>query len=577
MSLPASRLITAVLAMTAACAAWAQTIYLDGHKAVHDNLNNIWLCSVPQEVFGQDWTPVVTTDGSLTDVVINGTAVQDSSTVLLEQIAGGRLYTFSAMMGGQPVNGNITFTWLPVLELNGEFGNEYAPGTVSLNAPDGSGKDDMLAKLKWRGGITNTGERHKRNYHIKFVDSIGEKKNRRLLDMRKDNHWKLDAGQIDPLRIRNRVCSDLWLDMARDPWFKALDSTAVNGSHGRVTEVILNGKYHGIYGLIEPVDRKQLGLVKHDTVANVFHGQQWVSKQWARTYVLPSYNNNSETWNKNEVSYPDFEDVHPTDWSTLYNAFNFARRADSVDDWQLLADSLDYYFDTPVLEDYFILLVTLQALDNETKNIYYSLYDKATGDRRLTVTAWDLDVSLGAKTLTGLTDAMVSPERDLGWITNLCLIDMFNHSAPHRQHIIDRYWELRDTWLNTDNLVARFQTAVDELENCGAAAREEARWSRDSDIGGKTLDISAEMQKVEQWIRRRMVYLDENVFKRPAALLGDVDDDGSVDIADVVALIDYVLSGVPVNEANSDVDGDGTITIADIVALIDIILTAPRP
>ena len=564
----------AVIAVTTACVAWAQAIYLDGHKAVHDNLNNIWLCSVPQEVFGHEWAPVVTFDDDLTDVILVGTAVQNGDSVMLEPIAGGKLYPLSVRTGdGQVLSGNITFTWLPVLELNGEFSNEYAPGTVSLNAPDGSGKDDMLAKLKWRGGITNSGDKHKRNYHIKFVDSIGEKKNRRLLDMRKDNHWKLDAGQIDPLRIRNRVCSDLWLDMARDPWFKAIDSTAVNGSHGRVTEVILNGKYHGIYGLIEPVDRKQLGLVKHDTVANKFHGQQWVSKEWARTYVLPSYNNNSNTWNKNEVNYPDFEEVHPTDWSTLYNAFNFVRRSDAVDNWQALNDSLDYYFDTPVLEDYFILLVTLQAIDNETKNIYYSLYDKASGDKRLTVTAWDLDVSLGAKTLSGLTDAMVSPERDLGWITNLCLGDMFNHSETHRKHIIDRYWQLRQTWLNTENLVARFQTAVDELENCGAAAREEARWSKDSDIGGKTLDISAEMEKVAQWIRRRMVYLDENIFVRPATLSGDANDDGSVDIADVVALIDYCLSHEPVNEANSDVDNDGSINIGDIVCLIDIILS----
>ncbi len=572
MSFSASRFIMAALAMTTACVAWAQAFFLDGHKAVHDNLNNIWLCSVPQEVFGHEWMPVVTIDSTMTDVIINGTQVVNGDQMLLNQIAGGRLFPFMAKVDERIIAGNITFTWLPVLELEGEFGNEYAPGTVSLNAPDGSGKSDMMAKLKWRGGVTNTGDKHKRNYHIKFVDSIGEKKNRRLLDMRKDNHWKLDAGQIDPLRIRNRVCSDLWLDMSRDPWFKALDSTAVNGSHGRVTEVILNGKYHGIYGLIEPVDRKQLGLVKHDTVENVFHGQQWVSKLWAPTYYLPRYNNSSNMWNQNEVNYPEFEDVHPTDWSTLYNAFDFARRVDAADDWQTLSDSLDYYFDTPVLEDYFILLVTIQALDNETKNIYYSLYDKATGDKRLTVTPWDLDVSLGAKTLTGLTDAMVSPERELNWVTNLYLIDMFNHSAPHRQHIIDRYWQLRQTWLNTDNLVARFQAAVDELENSGAAAREEARWSHDSDINGQTLDISAEMNRVEQWIRRHMAYLDENVFVRAAGIPGDADGDGEVSIADITTILDYMLSGMPINERQADVDNDGSINIGDIVMLVDIIL-----
>ena len=562
----------AVIAMATACVSWGQAIFFDGHKAVHDSINNIWLCSVPQEVFGQEWQPVVTMDSTMTGITIDGMAVLSGDQISLDGITGGRLFPLRGNYGDQPISGDITFTWLPVLELNGEFGNEYALGTVSLNAPDGSGKSDMLAKLKWRGGVTNNGDKHKRNYHIKFVDSIGEKKNRRLLGMRKDNHWKLDAGQVDPLRIRNRVATDLWLDMARDPWYKEGDSTIINGSRGRVTEVILNGKYHGIYGLIEPVDRKQLGLVKHDTVNNVFHGQQWVSKLWARTYTYPYYNNNSNTWNENEVNYPEFEDVHPTDWSTFYNAFEFVRRNDAVDDWDTLADSLDYYFDIPVMEDYFILLVTLQALDNETKNIYYSLYDKASGDKRLTLTPWDLDVSLGAKTLKGLTDAMVKPERYIDWVLNLPLVDMFQVSAPHRRQIIDRYWELRQTWLDTDNLVARFQAAVDELENSGAAAREEARWSGDSDIDGKTLDISAEMTYVANWIQRRMVYLDENVFARPVVLPGDVNEDGSIDISDVVMLINHCLTGEPVNEGNSDYTGNGIIDIQDITELINYLL-----
>ena len=60
----------------------------------------------------------------------------------------------------------------------------------------------------------------------------------------------------------------------------------------------------------------------------------------------------------------------------------------------------------------------------------------------------------------------------------------------------------------------------------------------------------------------------------PAGLRGDVDMDGQVGIADVTALIDYILNsdatGIDVNAA--DCDSDGNIGIADVTALIDYIL-----
>lgn len=53
---------------------------------------------------------------------------------------------------------------------------------------------------------------------------------------------------------------------------------------------------------------------------------------------------------------------------------------------------------------------------------------------------------------------------------------------------------------------------------------------------------------------------------------GDVDGDGSVNISDVTALIDLLLSGAQEANAAADVDGDGTVNIADVTALIDILL-----
>ena len=57
-------------------------------------------------------------------------------------------------------------------------------------------------------------------------------------------------------------------------------------------------------------------------------------------------------------------------------------------------------------------------------------------------------------------------------------------------------------------------------------------------------------------------------------LRGDVDMDGNVGIADVSALVDYILgeNPIPFNNEAADVDANGSISIADITLLIDMIL-----
>jgi hypothetical protein len=56
-------------------------------------------------------------------------------------------------------------------------------------------------------------------------------------------------------------------------------------------------------------------------------------------------------------------------------------------------------------------------------------------------------------------------------------------------------------------------------------------------------------------------------------IMGDVDGDGTVAIADAVALIDYILNGeaTGLNLDLADMDGDGAIGIADVADLVDLI------
>lgn len=579
------RFLWVLLLMLTGIGSWAQSFSIGGHRTVFDSRYNMWLCTIPQEHFGNDWTTTINyVDTLVTEIMIEGNAIGGGGTVTFEGIGSGKEFEAAVYVGDDLITGKIAFTWLPIVELNGNFGNEYEYGSVRVQEPDSALAEPLLAKVKWRGISTNKPLSNKRNYRIKFVnDDDSTKENHRFFGLRNDNSWILDAGQVDFLRVRNRVSTDLWLDMARRPWYSDTLPNARNGSRGQMVEVLLNGKYMGIYNMCEPIDRKQMKLKRYDEENNEFHGQLWMAYTWTRnvtmsepTWLVPYLS----TWNGFETKYPDPDEVSQLNWDVLYNAVWFANRAD--DDIELRKDSLSYYFDVPILQDYYIFIATLQALDNESKNIFYACYD--TQDHpRLTIVPWDLDICLGQNYAPGVDmPDMVKPERHMDWVNHLPMVGMIG-IEEYRDQVKQRYKELRKTVLNTDSLVNRYRSAIDELENCGAASREERRWSHDLDLARKTLDLSQEMNYVEDWIRRRMAFLDENDCEnlfppRPTPPIiypkGDVNGDFEVNIADINALIDIILGGVDNSEGRSDVNEDGEVNISDINEVIDIILNS---
>jgi hypothetical protein len=66
-------------------------------------------------------------------------------------------------------------------------------------------------------------------------------------------------------------------------------------------------------------------------------------------------------------------------------------------------------------------------------------------------------------------------------------------------------------------------------------------------------------------------YSEIRSFVYHEAIQGDVNGDSEVNIADINALIDIILTGGS-GDARSDVNGDGEVNIADVNAVIDLIL-----
>lgn len=596
---------------------WAQTAWgqfsLNGQPASADALTSTYLFTIPEAAFGCDYTAVVEIDAcsAWTDLRINGELVTSGDSCTFRSVEGGKGYAMTARSAdGTILSGEIYFTFLPIVNLTGEFGYRYRIGEVRLLMP---GRDDtttwhMPAKIKWRGFTTNVEGKHKRNYHIKFIDDEGNKLNRKFFGLRSDNDWLLDAGQDDLARCRNRVATDLWLSMCRPPYYIDKEPKALSGSRGRMCEVFLNGNYHGIYNMMENVDAKQTRVAHCDDDLGEQRGHLWKSQQltqstymvkpvahdrptskrawlfgllymmesdyaiaavaptiemkvalgvvaWMRTgdadtlarswlhksceVFLPALTLSSllspvatlitvavtramhpaadntkliESSCGLTTKYPDVDDVWPPDYSVINSAINFV--SDAPDD--VFADSVAVYFDMPVMVDYYIYLNTMMACDNISKNTYWVCYNQQESTM-LTLAVWDLNVTAGGiGSFWGQYEDRFGPEVDLfdKWGYNI-LFYRLESLDSFRQEVRARYMGLRQGPLSTDSVTELYGRAFSNLVNSGAAMREQARWSGDSDVDGRELDIAAEGVSIDDWLRRRLAYLDEKFAIAP--------------------------------------------------------------
>ena len=329
-------------------------------------------------------------------------------------------------------------------------------------------------KLRYRGATAT--EFEKKSFAVKLVDEAGEALDASLFNIRKENSWILDAMAVDRIRMRNRVCFDLWNDLSKTPYATNYDNR--NGIEGVFVEVFVNGDYHGLYCLSDKIDRKLLGLKKvkvaEDSTVTVrgllYKGRQWMDHT---DIFLLSYQEDlvdAECWNGWELQYPDNYPSIDT-WQPMMDLIDFCSQTTST---RFFRQHYTDYFYIDNLVDYFLLTVVMNVGDNAYKNTFLSTVD-VTSSHRYLLTPWDMDMSLG-----GFYDG----RRD----ESLADIHRYDSIAPFNRlyvHDIDRFRRrIEQKWnmLRFDLFsIQHVEELLDSYANAfvvsGAWAREYEKWN----------------------------------------------------------------------------------------------------
>lgn len=521
------------------CIGTSAQFLINGIQPCYDKRTHSFLMTIPQNYWGQDYEAIVSlnSNSSWQNAWIDGQPISQS--VTFSNINQNSVYTIRAFSDGEYTDYTLSFTYLPILQLTGDFDKDYSLGVVSLQMPDDA-QQTMKANIKWRGGVSNADDRHKKNYKLQFVDDKGASKDYSFFSLRSDDDWILDAGQVDMFRLRNLIASKLWNDFATKPYYASAISDVHTASRGEVVEVFLNDEYQGIYNFCEPIDRKQLKLKKYDEKTSQIHGGLWKATGWGYSlfWDIPEtmYDNTQPTWDVFELKYPKIEDVCPSDYSSLYDAICFVSDSNNVH----FADEIGNYIDIPVYIDYYLFVNLLNAYDLCGKNLYWAVYDKQQS-RKITLALWDMDSTVGQNFTNDSIPDYVAYDYAILNTTNIGLRLLETDADGYKQKVMNRYEELRSNYFSLNYLTNTYRHYYDLMKNSGAAAREEQRWSGDSDIAYLNLNFEKEYAYIIGWLEHRLQYLDQYFFNElPQSGIHAATNDSRL-------CHRYTLSGIQVN------------------------------
>lgn len=424
-------------------------------------------------------------------------------------------YRFAALLmkkkGAVPFH--IVVTGLPALCIEKTDsakikGKEKHSGSIRMidcfssdlaGVPEGS----LSCVFHVRGNVSST--LAKKPYKIALTDGGKDKKKVSWLGLREDDDWILNPLYTDITRVREMTAYALWeetLAFCKHPQVS---------SRMRYVELFMDNRYCGLYGLMEPVDKKQLGLSEGDLLYKI---DRWDHEDpYAELYGEKELA--GETVIKNDKGFKCVEIRWPLSWdktATWKPMEAFHRFTYKTQDRAVLEEAgLSADMDSIVSLSLFCGMV--HAMDNNWKNTFL-IAKKEAGGYSLYRTVWDLNYVFGDvfvfkpeegyTAFDASTASLWSPGED-----TTDDYDAFLSTDPSLREVMSEKWaQWRQGGISAEMVIDLAEKNRRLLEESGSLLREQERWQADGQ-GESGLVGQDSMDQMKKWIRERFGYLDD--------------------------------------------------------------------
>lgn len=389
----------------------------------------------------------------------------------------------------------LTLTFLPIVTIDfddmggPEFGARLCDFAVYDSTQSNSGEAEVKsrAEVNIRGGSSASLE--KTGLKIALKNEDGSINKEKLLGMRKDDDWILTAMYSDETKVRDMLSWDLWRKM--DSQFPGIDGCAA--PENRYVEVLMNGRYHGLFLLMERFDSKTLDL-------SVENGDElFKTKTWdvPTSGELSRQNGRSVMCGALEKKFPKPNQNIAGSWSGITEYVKVCYEDSGTD----FAKNIDNIADVHNQLDYWLFNNITMACDNTWKNAYY-----AYKNGRMYTLPWDLDITFGLGwngdyETNYLYEDPETAERTYDFQCGRRLIKYYDGAV---EYVRERWNSLIDDKISTsDALITQAEIYWNLIHDSGAMSRELEKWPRTSYAGN--------LDYLKSSIRRRIDWLDRYI------------------------------------------------------------------